>query len=192
MTVNDVDYLTWAEKSLNWAFTTLYDPQAQLFSWYCDINNTVNQSHFVYSNALGALAYHRFAQVNSDPKLLEFAFNLSLSIQNAFWSDAAEAFFESSIVTWAVSTTLSGWASKSLLPIALAHPDDPAAAGLLIACCQNVAFVQNYLRDSISGGYYDSAFLNGVVPPSNLVYFSTLNSAWGQLLAVILSPYCSD
>lgn len=183
-------YLAWATKSLGWGLENLYDQPSNLFWWYSNINNTVNTSQFVYSNALAAYAFHRYAIVTQDPAMLSFAFNLSLSIHTSFWSAQASAFFESTLVTWAVSTSLSGWASKSLLPIALDHLDDPAALALLSACCQNVAFVQLHLRDPFSGAFYDSAFLNGDVPPSNLAYFSTLNSAFGQWLAVTLSPFC--
>ena len=179
-------YLAWAQKSLNWGYKVLYNSQSNLFSWYSDLNNTINTAVFVYANALGAYAFHRYGVVTQDPSAQAFALNLSNSIYETFWSAEANAFFESSVAPWAVSTTLSGWASKSLYQIALYH-QSPA---LLEACCHNVEFVQRHLRDSFSGAYYDSATLNGDVPPSILDYFSTLNVAWGQWLAVTLSPFC--
>src|SRR3989338_80883 len=117
----DPQYLDWADKSLQWGIAELYNPETLMFSWYSDLNNTVNSSVFVYSNALGAYALHRFGIVTQQSSYLDRALNLSLTIYHTFWSSEANAFVESSLVTWAVSTTLSGWASKSLFEIALYH-----------------------------------------------------------------------
>lgn len=179
-------YLRWADLALDWGMLNLYDPQNQLFYWYRAADNALNTSQFAYSNAIAANAWYRFGKATNSSSALELAANISSSIYRTFWSTAAQAFIESTLVTWAVSTTLSGWASKSLLPIALATN----SSDLLQACCLNAAFIQNFLLDPWTGGFYDSAFVNGQVPPSNLDYFTTLNSAWGQWLATLLSPFC--
>ena len=191
-------YLKQADQVRQWLLSNLYNNETGVFEWYLDYSGVKNTASFAYDNGITAAAFVEYGGITHSEKDMDFGKSVLSSTDGLFWVDSSSAYIESTVVTWAVSTTLSGWLSKSILtvlstsytspPLSFSGIKDSSGDELLHKhACKNVNFINQYLRNS-DGSYLDSCFLDGSGAVQD--YITTLNCAWGQWLTSSILPFC--
>ena len=174
-------YRDWALSIKDWLESQMYDPEKGLYFWYVD-GDGATAPYFTYDNSIMIEANLILREVMDDPAYLTQSQLLAENMNRWLWNDTQGAYYFNS-GDGRVNPCWSGWASQSLIKL---YEADPQSKWLDYAQ-RNIDFMNTYLRDSESGGYFHFCNMDGTNPEFDR--FEAVDQAWMQRVQALISNY---
>ncbi len=173
-------YHDWAMSIKGWLESQMYNSSTGLYIW--EITSSGKQTtEFTYDNAIMIEADLLYAQVIGDTSYITKAEQLANSLNSTLWNSSSRV-YQFNTGDSRVNPTWCGWASEALIRM---YQADGNTTWLTYAQ-ENVDFINQYLRNSTTYGYYNFVNSDG----SNLqTTIAGVDQAWMQKLQALLAQY---
>jgi hypothetical protein len=174
-------YRDWANSTMNWLETKLYDSSTGLYNWKILANGAVQTRKFTYDNAIMIEAFLLSASVMNNSSYVTKAQNLGIKMNTVLWLPAYKV-YNLSNVTGNINPCWSGWGSQAMIKL---YERDGNPAWLDYAQ-QNIDFINLKMKNTSNGGYYQ--YYN-YGPETRSDNYEAVDQAWMQRIQVLLSKY---
>jgi uncharacterized protein YyaL (SSP411 family) len=172
-------YQQWAISIKDWLECQMLGSNG-LYIWEIDSSGKQN-INFTYDNAIMIEADLLYAQVLGDRSYITKAENIANSLNAVLWNSQTSV-YEFNTTDSRVNTTWCVWASQSLIRL---YQADGNATWLNYAQ-ENIDFMNTYLRNSTTGGYYDYVNSDGTGLDTDI---EGVDQAWMQRTQALMALY---
>lgn len=172
-------YQQWAISIKDWLECQMLGSNG-LYIWEIDSSGKQN-INFTYDNAIMIEADLLYAQVLGDRSYITKAENIANSLNAVLWNSQTDV-YEFNTTDSRVNTTWCVWASQSLIRL---YQADGNATWLNYAQ-ENIDFMNTYLRNSTTGGYYDYVNSDGTGLDTDI---EGVDQAWMQRAQALMALY---
>jgi uncharacterized protein YyaL (SSP411 family) len=174
-------YESWAESIDSWLESTMYNTSDGLYNWEIESNGTLETTQFTYDNSIMIEAFILYSQILQNPSYLTKAESLANSLNTVLWNSSYQVYaFNTGSAT--VNPTWCGWASEALIRL---YQADGNTTWLSYAQ-ENIDFMNTYLRNASTYGYYSSSNIDGSDASST---YQGVDQAWMQKIQALMALY---
>lgn len=173
-------YQQWAISIKSWLESEMYDSTSGLYIWEVDSSGK-QTTEFTYDNSIMIEADLLYAQVMSDNSYVTKAEQLANNLNSTLWNTSSQV-YEFNTGDSRVNPTWCGWASEALIRL---YQADGNSTWLDYAQ-ENIDFINQYMRNSSTDGYYNFVNSDGTNLQTNI---EGVDQAWMQKLQALLALY---
>ena len=173
-------YQQWAVSIKNWLESQMLGSNG-LYIWEIESGRVKEDVNFTYDNAIMIEADLLYAQVIGDSSYIPKAESIANGLNAVLW-DSATSVYKFNTQDSRVNTTWCVWASQSLIRL---YQADNNSTWLTYAQ-ENIDFMNKYLRNATTGGYYDFVNSDGTGVNNDI---EGVDQAWMQRVQALMALY---